>query len=432
GAVQRARDPARAPAVDRRHRPGDGRHRLAVRPARRGVGAAGRQGLPARRLPEPPVLLAGAGRPLGAGRRPVARQGLAGRRPVDGGPVPPGRPGLPAGHAAPDVARRAPPAGAQCRWRWPPESSPRSKSPALTGWSRSARTSRTALVRWWSASEAKNRNDRSPWRKTTSTSPERRSTEAIQPGSAFTSRTTTTGPSTTITTVPAPATGITVGCTGGGSVTGSGAGAGGGGASVVVVVGAVVVVVGASVVVVVGAPAVKAARRTRRLSFTMSSDTSTLRSPLANVTMIQSGAIVFVSDVQPSAGATAATSRPDAVRRTVSDPASPAGIRASAPTASASKLAWGSDTSVAVAGAGWCVRWSVVSTPDVASAPARQVAPRTLAAISMVGVSFRRLRSGSRGPRSRRLRPAEPGGARLAAFAANLPFSGVRPFSCLS
>ena len=84
-------------------------------------------------------------------------------------------------------------------------------------------------------------------------SPERRSTETIQPGTTLTSRTTTTGPWRTRTTVPAPATGITVGCTGGGSVT-TGGGAVEGGV-VVVVVGAsvvVVVVVGGSVVVVVG------------------------------------------------------------------------------------------------------------------------------------------------------------------------------------
>src|SRR5947209_2839038 len=104
-----------------------------------------------------------------------------------------------------------------------------------------------ALVIRLSAMEAKNRNERSPLRNRTSTSPERRSTEAIQPGRALTSRTMTTGPWRTMTTVPAPATGITVGCTGGGRVTT----VGGGGGVVVVVVGGsvVVVVVGASVVV---------------------------------------------------------------------------------------------------------------------------------------------------------------------------------------
>src|SRR5258705_6455845 len=112
--------------------------------------------------------------------------------------------------------------------------------------------------------EAKNRNERSPRRNRTSMSPERRSTEATQPGTTLTSRITTIGPWRTMTTVPAPATGITVGCSGGGRVTTVGGGAVVvvvGGVEVVVVGGAVVVVDGGSVVVVVGMPTSKAALR---------------------------------------------------------------------------------------------------------------------------------------------------------------------------
>src|SRR5204862_763321 len=111
----------------------------------------------------------------------------------------------------------------------------------------SGRSSRMALVRRLPAMEAKNRNVRSPLWNRTSTSPARRATDASQPGSAFTSRTTTIGPCMTITTVPAPATGMTVGCTGGARVTGGRVTGGSGAGSVV----GVVVAVGASVVVVV-------------------------------------------------------------------------------------------------------------------------------------------------------------------------------------
>src|SRR5207302_8748887 len=175
------------------------------------------------------------------------------------------------------------------------------------------------LVRLRSAMEAKNRNERSPRRNRTSMSPERRSTVATQPGTTFTSRTTTIGPWSTITTVPAPATGITVGCTGGGSVIVAGVVgvvAGGG--------GLVLVVVGASVVVVVETSTSKAAVRIRRLPPTMSSERSTLRPGDSKLISTQSGARVLVEAVQPAAGDMALTSRRVDVRFTVAEPASSA------------------------------------------------------------------------------------------------------------
>src|SRR5436305_4469873 len=156
----------------------------------------------------------------------------------------------------------------------------------------------------------------------------------------------------------------------------------------------------------------------RRLVLNRSSDSSTVRPGLSKVTRIQSGAILLVNDVHPAAGTTAPISRPDQVRVTVTVPASPADTWVLPPTAKSRKVACGSGTGVVTGAAvSWFpVRFSVVSTPDAASAPARKVAPRTLAAISMMAVSFRDLW---------RLPPPLPGGhppsPRALAFRSRLP-----------
>ena len=173
--------------------------------------------------------------------------------------------------------------------------------------------------------------------------------------------------------------------------------------------GLVLVVVGASVVVVVETSTSKAAVRIRRLPPTMSSERSTLRPGDSKLISTQSGARVLVEAVQPAAGDMALTSRRVDVRFTVAEPASSAGTCFSSPTASASKLACGSAASVAAARSSfgrWVARWSLVMTPEAASAPAIQVAPRALK-INM-SVSFRRL--GVPGPRSRRRRPIHVAG----------------------